>query len=476
MSYGTDLLNQSLLDESKRAEDERKALMARACHAYQGTDVVINRPLKVESGDPDDNVALNYSETIVDKGVAFLFGQDLKIDIGDPVDTAESSESPAQEVSEAYLEEVWPEDIRAEDLIELGTNGGIFGHVWAKIAIENNQPSVVVGDPECYSAEWAPDNYKKVVRYLNTYRTTVNGKPVLRRENTYPVSPQAWQIDLEQSTADAPTWTVLETYPWPFPFAPVVHCKNLPTPNQFYGKADLTLHVLSLMYYINRVNSLINRIVRCHAAPKPYALGQKKVDMEIGTNKMLFLPNHEAKLGLLEMAGDLEQARNFRKDLREALSEITHVPEVTTGKTDNVGQLSGRAMRILYGPLIDQTAKKRRLYGRLIKQLVGNLLVVGQQAPAQATANGGQKVKVNVHWGDALPADDKEQAEVAVMKKQVGFSNDTLISGLGGDPDTERTQRATDASEAQANFMGSIDQGLVNDPNLGTTTNKGGKQ
>jgi hypothetical protein len=454
MSYGTDLVNQTLIDDVQLAEAERNALLARACHAYQGTDLQINVPLKVESGKPDDNVALNYSETIVDKGVAFLFGQDLKIDIGDATDTGESE-------AESYLEEVWPEDIRAEDLIELGTNGGIFGHVWAKIAIENNTPSVVVGDPECYTAEWAPDNYKKVVRYLNTYRTTVDGKPVLRRENTYQVNPNAWQIDLEQRTPQAPTWTVINTYPWPFPFAPVVHCKNLPTPNQFYGKADLTKHVLSLMYYINRVNSLINRIVRAHAAPKPYALGQRKVEMEIGTEKMLFLPNQEAKIGLLEMTGDLEQARSFRKDLREALAEITHVPEVTTGKTDNLGQLSGRAMRILYGPLIDQTAKKRRLYGRLIKQLVGNLLVVGGKAQGQAGANGGQKVKVNLHWGDSLPADDKEQAEVAVLKKQIGFSNDTLISELGGDPDTERTQRATDAEEVAQNFMNTIDKGTA---------------
>ncbi len=451
---GVALVNQSLKDNDQMVESARKELMTRACNAYAGDDLIINRPLKVESGKPDDNVALNFAELIVDKGVAFLFGQDLKLSIGDPKATGQSEQ-------EAYLEEVWPEDVRGEDLVDLATNGGIFGHVWAKIAVENNVPSVVVGDPECYTAEWAPDNYKKALRYFNTYRTTVEGKPVLRRENTYQVSEQAWQIDLEQRTAEAPTWTVIATYPWPFPFPPVVHCKNLPTPNQFYGKADITRHVLGLLYYINRVNSLINRIVRSHAAPKPIATGQAKVDMEMGSDKMVFLPNRDAKIQLLEMTGDLEQARNFRKDLREALAEITHVPEVTTGKTDNVGQLSGRAMRILYGPLIDQTAKKRRLYGRLIKQLVGNLLVVGGKAGSEAGVNGGQKVAVNVHWGDALPADEKEQAEVALLKKQVGFSNDTLISELGGDPETERTQRKADAEEVQAEFMNQLDRGTA---------------
>jgi hypothetical protein len=465
-NLGAELITHTLKRTDEMIEADRRALMTRASSAYCGDDLVINRPLKVESGKPDDNLAINYAETIVDKGVAFLFGQDLKLSVGE----ADSEKSDA----ETYLEEVWPEDVRAEDLIDLGTNGGIYGHVWAKIAIADNTPSVVVGDPECYTAEWSPDNYKQVRRFLNTYRTTVDGRPVLRRENTYQVSPVAWQTDLEESTAEAPTWTVRESYPWPFPFPPVAHCKNLPTANQFYGKADLTKHVLALMHYINRVNSLINRIVRVHSAPKPIATGQRKVDVELGTDNMLFLPNHDAKIQLLEMTGDLEQARNFRKDLREALAEVTHVPEVTTGKVDNTGQLSGRAMRILYGPLIDQTAKKRRLYGRLIKQLVGNLLVIGGKAPAAAGVNGGQKVKVSLEWGDALPADEKEQAEVAVLKKQIGFSNDTLIRQLGGDPDKERTQRAADAEETANNMMDQLARGDAGLP--GNTGNQDGGQ
>jgi hypothetical protein len=467
-NYGATLINDSLTQDTDQGEAERLELMRRACHAYQGTDLVINRPLKVESGKPDDNVALNYAETIVDKGVAFLFGDDLKISAAGEADSSEAK------AAAAYLEEVWPEDVRSEDLIELGTNGGIFGHVWAKISITDGVPMVVVGDPECYTAEWAPDNYKMVLRFLNTYRTTVAGQPVLRRENTYRDNANAWRIDLEQRTADQASWTLIDSYPWPFPFAPVVQCKNLPTPNQFFGKPDLSKHVLALNYYINRVNSLINRIVRSHAAPKPIATGQRKVEMEMGTDSMLFLPNENAKIQLLEMQGDLEQARNFRKDLREALAEVTHVPEVTTGKTDNLGTLSGRAMRILYGPLVDQTKKKRRLYGRLVKELVGNLLVIGGKAAAEPTALGGQKVPVTLTWGEPLPADELEQAQVAVLKKQFGYSNDTLIKQTGGDPDTERTQRQGDAEEAANNMLDQLARGGPGLP--GDNNNQGGGQ
>jgi hypothetical protein len=72
-----------------------------------------------------------------------------------------------------------------------------------------------------------------------------------------------------------------------------------------------------------------------------------------------------------------------------------------------------------------------------------------------------------VHWGDALPADEKEQAEVAVLKKQIGFSNDTLISGMGGDPEKERTQRKADAKETAENFMNELDRGGAGLPGAG---------
>jgi SPP1 Gp6-like portal protein len=422
MSY----LSNQLKGLQDAAETERQLMMAKALNYYDGAEP--KQILKVGENQIDDNIACNYSSTIVDKGVSFLFGEELDIEIG-----AEGDKS-----GEEFLKKTWPEDERHVDFIDLGTNGGIFGHAWLKIMLTDDRPEICILDPLNMSAKWDPKNYKRVERYRNQYNTRdENDKPIIWREDTERQGNQ-WIIRQYKSTPDSSTWIPMGSIDWNYEFAPVFECKNLPKANEFYGRADLSRYVLSLIYYIARVDSLINKIIRAHASPKPVARGLKKQELEVGTDQTLFLPDKEQSLELLEMTGDLAGAMNFRKQLREALSEVSHVPEIATGKLDGVGTLSGLALKILYGPLIDQTAKKRRLYGKLIKDLTRALLVIGKK--------GEQEVRLN--WPNPLPGDDTEAANVALIKKQIGVSSDTLLREMGYDPDVELPAREAELEAA----------------------------
>jgi hypothetical protein len=430
-------LSNNLIQARDAADTERQMLMAKACRYYDGDEP--KDILTVKPGGPDDNTIINYSETIVDKGVSFLFGDELNIEIGGEED----------ETGEEYLETVWPEDDRHCDLIDLGTNGGVFGHAWLKITLDNDKPTVMVLDPLNMSADWDPKNYKRVLRYRNQYSTTDDaGNPIIWREDTEPDGLN-WIIREYWSKPDMAGWISAGTTPWPYPFAPVFECKNLPKPNEFYGRADLSKFVLSITYYIARVDSLINKIIRAHAGPKPVARGLKQQDLKIGIDDVLFLPDKDTTLELLEMEGDLLNALAFRKQLREALSEASHVPEVATGKLESVGQLSGLALKILYGPLLDQTSKKRRLYGKMIKHLVKALLAIG--------GKGEKDVKLN--WPNALPGDDAANVTTAEGKKRLGVSEDTLLRELGYDPEHEREKRELDSEDMASTMLDKFARG-----------------
>lgn len=401
---------------------------AQALRYYDGLEP--DKILRVKPGDVDDNVATNYAATIVDKGVSFLFGEELGIEIG----------SEGDDSGEAFLEEVWPMDARSVDLVDLGTNGAIFGHAWLKIALDAGRPEIYVLDSQNMSAEWDKKNYKRVNLYRNQYNTTDDaGQPIIWREDTIRNGNQ-WQIVESYSTPDKSGWIEVSRVNWPYEFAPVFECKNLPKPNEFYGRADLSRYVLALIFYLARVDSLINKIIRAHASPKPVARGLKPQDLKIGTEEILYLPSVEQKLELLEMSGDLRGAMDFRKQLREALSEVSHVPEVATGKLDSIGQLSGLALKILYGPLLDQTVKKRRLYGKLVKDAVSALLQIG--------GKGG--LPITLRWPNPMPSDENAALNNALIKKQIGVSSDTLLLELGYDPDQEKEKRQADAEEAMA--------------------------
>jgi hypothetical protein len=74
-------------------------------------------------------------------------------------------------------------------------------------------------------------------------------------------------------------------------------------------------------------------------------------------------------MGALEVLGDLSSALEFYRELKQALYEVTSVPPVATGKLDSIGQLSGLALGILYGPLIAKTEKKQGTYGDMLEQI-----------------------------------------------------------------------------------------------------------
>lgn len=436
-------LANNLLQQAEIAEQQRQQMMAKALAYYDGDEP--QNILVVKPGDPDDNMAINYAQMIVRKGRSFLFGQPLGIGVGSETDTT----------GEAQLDKLWPAQARQRDLLELATNGGVCGHAWAKIALYAGRPEVVVLDPLNMSARWESDNYKRVTQYINQYNTfDQHNKPVIRRERTELQANGFWVIYYEESRPEAQIWTQFAPpVSWNYSFAPVFHCQNLISANEFYGQADLHKSVLSLIYYIARIDSLINRIVRVHAYPKPVATGIQKTDLQVGVDQVLFIPQKEARLELLEVTGDLAGAREFRKQLREALAEIAHVPEIATGKLDNIGQLSGLALKILYGPLIDQTNDKRVTYGPLIEGICQALLEL----------SGRKNETILLHWPNPLPQDEKLDAEAKLAKKQVGVSQDSLLRELGYNPGHEAEMRKSEETALGNNLLNAFEQGQNNE-------------
>ncbi|HLM54736.1 MAG TPA: phage portal protein [Pyrinomonadaceae bacterium] len=423
-------------------------LAARAFNFYNG---LAPAQLKIKSGEPDDNVHVNYSEVIVDKGVGFLFGESLVIGVGTDEDTT----------GEEYLETVWPQAQRDEEFQEMAEDGAKCGDAYLKISIEpSGRARVTVGDPLLFRVETDEHDVSRVVAFHCTYQLRDGaGRPYLFRETTSRADDGlTWLIEESHSYDNGKTWArVGDGVIWNFPFPPIFHCKNLPNPKSVYGRPDLTEPVLKIISYISRLDSMCGKIVRIHSSPKPYAKNLKKQDLEWGTDGMLFLKptggaggtSVEAEIGLLEMKQDISTALSLRKVLREGLAEMTGVPEVASGKVENIGQLSGLALRILYGPLISKTKKKQLRYGRMIKECVQALLVIGNIK--------GKKVKLN--WPDPLPGDQKEKVEVAEGKKRLGVSEATLQKELGYDPAHEREQRQFDTTDTATELLNAFDSG-----------------
>jgi len=389
------------------------------------------KPLKVRSGQPDDNVIVNMARVIVDKGVAFLFGQDVTFEID------ETTTTPAEE----WLASCWQANQQMTFLQKLALNGGVCGHVFVKIVAGSPYPRLILLDPATVLPIWDPHDIERVLRYRIQYPATDpnTGKPLTIRQ-WIELDGAIWRITDQVSRAGGAWQTTAETV-WPHPWPPIVDCQNLPNPNEYWGLPDLTEDILQLNEGINFVLSNLARIIRFHAHPKTWGRGFLADQLKVAVDETIVLPSPDAELHNLEMESDLSSSIAFYERLREALHEISRIPEVATGKLDRTGQLSGVALAILYQPLLEKTESKRRTYGDMLVELNRRLLALGGYGEENHTV---------IHWPELLPRDMLQERQAALLDEQLGVSRDTILTRLGYDAELEAQKRELENDEDTA--------------------------
>jgi len=414
------VVEQQIVEAPALGENAPVTRFKRAWDAYYGR---FSRPLKVKPNQPDDNVLVNFARVVVDKGVSFLFGQDVGFEISETEETA----------AEEWLDAVWQHNRKMTTLQKLALNGAVCGHAFVKIVPTQPYPRLVALDPSTVTVSWEPDDIERVVSYRIQYPAIdpETGKPIAIRQ-LIERDGQGWRITDQVSQANSVAWTTTSEAFWPHPWPPVVDCQNLPAPNEYWGISDLGDDVLQLNYSINFVLSNLARIIRYHAHPKTWGRGFTANQLNIAVDETIVLPSPDAELRNLEMVSDLSSSIALYERLREALHEVTRVPEVATGKLDRAGALSGVALSILYQPLIEKTETKRRTYGDLLVELNRRLLALGGFGEDNHTV---------LHWPELLPRDPLQERQAALLDQQLGVSADTILQRLGFDPDLEQQKK-----------------------------------
>jgi hypothetical protein len=431
------IVDQHLLQNVVADELARLRRYREAWEAYHGD---FPEPLKPIKGQAGDGVIVNYARMIVDKGVSFLFGQDIRFELD------ESGQTPEEE----WLEECWKANGGIATLQKLALNGSICGHAFAKIAPASGRPfpRVIVLDPAYVSVGYDPGDIDTVLWYRIQYTgrdardELVTYRQIIERDGN------VWQI-IDQEARGSESWRTINTERWPYTWPPVIDCQNLPLPNEYYGLSDLPEDVLRLNRSINFVLSNLARIIRFHAHPKTWGRGFAADQLKVAVDETIILQGDNAELRNLEMISDLSSSIALFERLREALHEVTRVPEVATGKLENVGALSGVALQILYQPLIEKTETKRRTYGDLFIELNRRLLALGGY---------GEEHRGVIHWPEMLPGDPLVERQTALIDQQLGASSDTLLQQLGYDPDMERQKRAVEQQRLGDEMLSAFDR------------------
>jgi hypothetical protein len=416
---------------ASQADRERQDKIREAWKAFRGE---FPNPLNLDKDQPDHNILSNRCGPIVTTGTSFLFGPTLKIECSE----------------QDFVDNFWGDDDNRMTLLsQISINGGVTGQPFVKLIPNQDSPQhpprIVVQNPELIRVITEPDDCMCPLAYVIEY-PGIN--EYQKRQIIARIDPNA---DLATAGDDVKdTWTITnyarrggfgrwfpisEPDPWPYCFAPLFSCQNLPNPNEFWGVPDLTPDLIGMNKNLNFVQSDTAHILYHHGHPVTYATGVNASQINMSVDALICLPSENSKLEKLAAMENFAGLLQFAETLRSDMDEQSRVPAVALGRLVELpkGNISGVALQLLFKPMIDKTVQKQRLYGSLIRDITRAALVIG----GKISEDEYKTYPVDVHWQDLLPIDDLAAAQTALILQQIGISSDTIQRQLGYDPDNE---------------------------------------
>jgi hypothetical protein len=440
-----DLSQQQMRDQIVADEQNRLQQYRRAWEAYYGQH---KKPLRIKKNQPDDNVIVNYIRLAVDVKTAFLVGEPGK-EINFDTDDQEGETSP----QETWLGQCWRKNRKLTTLHKIALNGSVCGNSYVKVMRPPNgwqYPRLISLDPAIVKPTWNPDDIDEVLEWRIRYTATSSGGQVVYKQQLIQPSGNVWEILDQERLPQASEWQTVRREMHPFTWAPIFHCQNLPDPNVFWGLSDIEPDVVNLNNALNFILSNINRILRFHAHPKTWGRGFREEQLKVAVDETIVLESPDAHLENLEMLSDLSSSITFYQEVRRALREVVNVPEVAFGGIEDPSRVSSLALKLLYGPLLMLTGRKRVTYGEMLSELNSGLLEMG---------GFGSGIEVSNKWPFVLPEDPKSEAETLLLDQQLGLSKETALKKRGYDAADEAVRRQDEGENLGAQLLRAFERG-----------------
>lgn len=402
--------NREIRASAERELRERRQNHARKWRYYQGDHP---KHLKTD-GDTDDNVTLNLCRQVIDRTVAFLVPDFPTLEL---VTDAETE-------AEAWLRKAWSANQDAVFLATAALNGALDGHIFTRILPADPHPRLINLNSANIVVFWDADDYEHVLWYELHWQV---GRNVYRQDVVN--DDGRWLIRDYQRKGSR--WELQDEVIWAYPLSPIVDWQHQKNPVGYYGQDELPhTHLNDL---INKVASDTARILRFHAYPRTVGTGFEASNVQAsGIDDFWVIPQEHAQVFNLEMKSDLSASLRFLQLLTESFLAESRVT-LLTGDPEHFKGVTNLGVRVAYLDQIAKTELLRRQYGYAIEALSQRLLMLGNYDFAQV---------VHIHWGEALPIDQREAVELVAQQMNLGLlSPQSAATHLGINWQTEQKRQ-----------------------------------
>lgn len=362
----------------------------------------------------------------------FLFNEDISLHFPD-----NKIEQELQNIYYKYKIQI----ILYEDAL----SNSYYGDSVLNIYVENEEPFVQSVNPIFYFPELHPFDIKRVLaqvfRWEQTIKIGENTKKYIieRRDDGLIITNKQYLIKKEndlEKFVHVPIGTdgvglntdgtpLKEQEKNPAGIFLSAHTPNLPAPNSFYGISDYQ-NLTTMFDELNNRFSRSSMTLDAHADPKmQLPRGVADQDGFVDTQKSYFLVDENAPLSVepkyVTWDGKMQEVYDEIDKILQSILRNAEIPSVLVGMEDK-GAESGRALRYRLMRLIAKIRRKQLYYENTIKHIMAVLYKI-------KTGKDIEMYKINVEFGDGIPNDELEEAQIVqILKVSDAISQDEAVN------------------------------------------------
>lgn len=246
-------------------------------------------------------------------------------------------------------------------------------------------------------------------------------------------------------------YEVIGTFdPDPFDGAPVAWIKNNNIKGQPFGQSDIS-QLVELSEEFDHLMTKQSEIIDYYANPNLYFKGVKKTDFTEKSNSTIYFLPENGEAGFIEWQGVAPGISEHIEQVRNQISEISATPKIAFSNFDfKFADISGVALKVLFGPLLIKTDRRRLDWGKGLAKAIRMVLFY-------ETGEMVEPENITIIWQSPLPNNTKEDWEIATLKELLGVSKRQTLREQGYTEDQidqmfeEREAEAKMEAEMEAN-------------------------
>lgn len=328
----------------------------------------------------DGLLSFNYVRAFIDKVNMFLLGDEAFTFHVKSLYTTQVDSEIEQNIEQLMMYH-WTRSGKERLAYEMLQMGSITGDCWIGVnwiddEVDGGYCKVSIFDSRQCFPQFENGDYNQMKSFM--VRQTLDGQQLNREDNSIIYKMfvtkytkdkiETWyqdNVNIEEAKISKYEATEIDN---PYGFIPVVHIKNKPNSESYYGTSDSN-DILKINKIYNELGQQLKAVIDYHVTPTTVITGASAKSLKKGLGQIWSGLPAEANVFNLGLDVDLSAATSFMTLLKTAMHELSDVPENALGKIQPISNTSAAALTVTYYPLMQQAGMKDIMYGEGIRRV-----------------------------------------------------------------------------------------------------------